>query len=431
MKDEQSNAAPDQPSPERQFSDYQYQAEQFAFENKMLRAVLDSMTDSIAIKDLKGRYIFDNISHCRFLGATNTADVVGKTLSDFLPATSAAKFHADDLRVLRSGEAVVRSADEAIDSAGNKIWLSVTKVPMRDDKGELIGLVSMTHDITARKNAEEQLARYAAELREKNALLEEDLATARELQNALLPQQYPRFPSSASTEASALRFHHFFRPSSAVGGDFFQILQISDSVAGVLICDVMGHGVRAALVAAILRALVEELRARATDPARFLQELNRGISKILKHTRLTMFVSACYLVVDIARGELRYANAGHPTPLCVHRALRSAEPLPSGGSKPDPVLGIFDDAQYHSSSCKLSAEDTVLLFTDGLFEVEGADGQYYDQLRLLRSVRQRSNLCADELCKQLVDEFQQNAATKEFADDVCLIAMEIDHLMKD
>jgi sigma-B regulation protein RsbU (phosphoserine phosphatase) len=431
MKDEPCNAGPDQPSAEREFSDYQHQAEQIGRENKMLRAVLDSMTDSIAIKDLKGLYIFDNSAHCRFLGVTNTTEVVGRTLSDFLPAGTAAKFHADDLSVLQSGEAVVRSADEAIDSAGNKIWLSVTKVPLRDDKGELIGLVSTTHDITARKKAEEQLARYAAELREKNARLEEDLETARELQNALLPQQYPRFPSSASPEASALRFHHFFRPSSAVGGDFFQILQISDSVAGVLICDVMGHGVRAALVAAILRALVEDVRDRATEPARFLQELNRGISRILKQTHLTMFVSACYLLVDIARGELRYANAAHPTPLCVHRILGSAEPLPFGGSKPDPVLGIFEDAQYHTSSCKLSAGDILLLFTDGLFEIEGADGQYYDQLRLLGSVNQRASLCADELCKQLVDEVQQIAATKEFSDDVCLVAMEIDHLMND
>jgi sigma-B regulation protein RsbU (phosphoserine phosphatase) len=431
MKDEQRNDPPEQPGAERELSDYQHQAGQFARENGMLRAVLDSMLDSIAIKDLKGRYVFDNRSHCRFLGAMKTADVVGKTLFDFLPAGIAAKFHADDLCVLRSGEAVVRSADEAIDTAGNKIWLSVTKVPLYDDQGELIGLVSTTHDITAGKKAEEQLAGYAAELREKNALLEEDLETARELQNSLLPQQYPRFPSSASPEASALRFRHFFRPCSAVGGDFFQILQISDSVAGVLICDVMGHGVRAALVAAILRALVEGSRDRATEPARFLQELNRGISHILKHTHLTMFVSACYLLVDIAQGELRYANAGHPIPLCVHRALRSAEPLPFNASKPDPVLGIFADAQYHSSSCKLSAGDTLLLFTDGLFEVEGADAQYYDQHRLLRSVSQLTGLRADELCEQLVAEVQQIAGTKDFADDVCLIAIEIDHLMND
>jgi serine phosphatase RsbU (regulator of sigma subunit) len=91
---------------------------------------------------------------------------------------------------------------------------------LRDDKGELMGVVSTTRDITARKKAEEQLAKYADELREKNAQLEQDLETARELQNALLPQQYPRFPRSALPEESALRFHHFFRPSSSVGAIF-------------------------------------------------------------------------------------------------------------------------------------------------------------------------------------------------------------------
>jgi sigma-B regulation protein RsbU (phosphoserine phosphatase) len=357
-------------------------------------------------------------------------EVVGKTVFDFLPATIAEKFHAEDLRVLRSGT-LVQSVDETVDRAGNKVWMSVTKMPLRDDKGELIGLVSTTRDITARKQAEEQLATYAEALREKNAQLEEDLETARELQHALLPQQYPRFPSCASPGASALRFHHFFRSSSAVGGDFFDVFQISDSLAGVFICDVMGHGVRAALVAAILRALVEDLRARATEPARFLQELNQGLSQILKHTRLTMFVSACYLLADISQGELHYANAGHPVPFCVHRARRSTELLPFCGSEPDPVLGIFDDAQYHTSSCELSAGDTLLLFTDGLFEVEGADAQYYDQPRLLRAVIQRAGLSAEELCKELVDEVRQFAGTKDFADDVCLIAMEIDHLMKE
>jgi phosphoserine phosphatase RsbU/P len=137
------------------------------------------------------------------------------------------------------------------------------------------------------------------------------------------------------------------------------------------------------------------------------------------------------LIADLARGELHYANAGHPAPLCVHRARQSAEALPFGGSKPDPVLGIFDDAQYHSSCCELSAGDILLLFTDGLFEVEGADAQYYDQPRLLRAVSQRADLCAEELCQQLVKEVQQFAATKDFADDVCLIAMEIDQLLKD
>jgi sigma-B regulation protein RsbU (phosphoserine phosphatase) len=411
MNDEQRGSVPEQP---REKTSGYHQAEKLAFENKMLRAVLDSMPDNISIKDLEGRYIFDNTSHSRFLGATNTADVVGKTLFDFLPPEIAA---------------VVQSVDESIDRSGNKVWMSVTKMSLRDDKGELMGLVSTTRDITARKRAEEQLAKYAEELREKNAQLEADLEIARELQNALLPQQFPLFPSFASPEESALRFHHFFSPSSAVGGDFFQVFQISDSIAGVLICDVMGHGVRAALVAMILRAFVEDLRAYANEPAKFLQELNRAISHILKHTRLSIFVSALYVITDIARGELHYVNAGHPTPLCVHRT-GSAAPLPLSESKPDSVLGIFDDAEYHNVSTQLCPGDILLLFTDGLFEVEGADGQYYDQRRLLKSVSQRVDLGAEELCKQLVDEVREFAVSKDFSDDVCLIAIEVDHLMK-
>jgi phosphoserine phosphatase RsbU/P len=239
MKDEEDGTRPDQLSPEEGLADYQHRAERLAFENKMLRAVLDSIPDNISIKDVKGRYIFDNSGHARFLGATDCSQVVGKTVFDFLPAKIAAKFHAEDLHVLRSGEPVVLSVDESVDRDGNKVWMSVTKMRLCDQNGELIGLVSTTRDITARKNAEEQLAKYANELREKNAQLQKDLETARELQNAFLPQKYPSFPSSASQEASALRFHHFFRPSSEVGGDFFHVFQLSDSLAGVFICDVI------------------------------------------------------------------------------------------------------------------------------------------------------------------------------------------------
>jgi sigma-B regulation protein RsbU (phosphoserine phosphatase) len=431
MNDAQPNSGVQESTPVTQATDPQHSTEKLELENKTLRAVLESMPDNISIKDLAGRYILDNASHRRFLGAKDPAEVVGKNLFDFFPETIASKFHAEDLQVMRSGTPVVRCIEESVDGAGNSVWMSVTKMPLYDEEGELLGLVSTTRDITAIKYAEEQLAKYAQELREKNEQLEEDLETARELQNALLPQQYPRFPSSASAEGSALRFQHFFRSSLAIGGDFFHVFQISDSTAGVLIADVMGHGVRAALVAAILRTLVEDSREHATDPAKLLRELNRGISAILKHVHLPIFASACYLVADISRGELHYANAGHPTPLCVHREPQSAEPLPLTAAKRDPVLGIFANADYHSASCTLCAGDTVLLFTDGLFEVQAADAQYYDQSRLLNSVRQRVGLRADELCKELVDDVQQFAAERSFVDDVCLIAMEIDHLLTD
>src|SRR5262245_28356297 len=104
----------------------------------------------------------------------------------------------------------------------------------------------------AQKRLAEQVARFNAQMRS-------DLDMARKLQQSLLPDRYPSFPRAAPPAQSALRFAHRFQPTTALAGDFFSVLGLSDTEAGVFICDVMGHGVRSALVTAMLRALVDEL----------------------------------------------------------------------------------------------------------------------------------------------------------------------------
>ncbi len=116
-----------------------------------------------------------------------------------------------------------------------------------------------------RKQLEQQVAQYTEELREKNAQVEADLNMAREIQEAFLPERYPTFPKGTPAKESALHFYHRYLPTGAVGGDFFDVLRISDTQAGVFICDVMGHGVRAALVTAMLRVLGEELVSAAAE----------------------------------------------------------------------------------------------------------------------------------------------------------------------
>ena len=316
--------------------------------------------------------------------------MVGKTVFDFLPSDIAAKFYAEDLQVLQSGEPLVRCVDPSVDSAGNRVWMSVTKMPLRDEDGRLLGLVSATHDITARKDAEEQLARYAEKLREKNAQLEEDLETARELQNALLPQQYPRFPSSSAPENSALRFHHFFRSCSGRGRRLLpRFVRYLTQCAGVFISDVMGRGVQS-------RACCGDCCARSWRefPARpprnrrdFFRELNRGISEILKHAHLPIFfVSACYLVVDVARRTTAICGCGPSTRHSGFvRTRRSVEPLPRPVLKVSILcLGSLPMQSIEGLSCELCAGDTVLLFTDGLFEVRrGRFRDFFDQSGLL------------------------------------------------
>jgi phosphoserine phosphatase RsbU/P len=162
------------------------------------------------------------------------------------------------------------------------------------------------------------------------------------------------------------------------------------------------------------------------DPGEFLCRLNRALRSTLEfYSEAPLFASAFYLLADLEKGELHYANAGHPNPLLIHRERDRTDTYPLNGSKPGPALGLFDDAVYPSSHCELSPHDTLLLFTDGLYEVEGPDGDIYDYRRLLEAVSRRRDLPAFQLCHEVIEEVQSFSAGRHFSDDACLVAMEV------
>jgi len=128
----------------------------------------------------------------------------------------------------------------------------------------------------------------------------------------MLAEQYPTFPHEAPADQSAFQFVHRYEPTESVSGDFFSISAISDTEVGVFICDVTGHGVRAALVTAMIRALAEDLKPLARDPGNFLRKLNGDLCSILKNTGSPMLTTGFYAVADSRTGRLRFANAGQP-----------------------------------------------------------------------------------------------------------------------
>jgi len=297
-------------------------------------------------------------------------------------------------------------------------------------KGEVDGQLlsrAMRYAIE-RKRMSEQLHRYAAELREKNAQLESDFNMAREIQQIFLPDQYPTFPHSVAPEDSALKFSSRYISAAAVGGDFFDVFAITDSTAGVFICDVMGHGMRAALITAIMRGLIEELMPVAADAGRFLTEINRSLRAILRRTREPFLATAFYGVADAAVGELRFANAGHPSPFRLQRGANEVRALKDYDPRHGPALGLFERTDYPTCRCPFATNDLVFLFTDGIYEITDADGNEFGQERLLQAVRKRVQLPADELFNELLVEAQSFSGSVEFEDDVCLLGVEAGRL---
>jgi len=293
-------------------------------------------------------------------------------------------------------------------------------------KGEVDGqlLARAMRYAIERKRMSEQLHRYAAELREKNAQLESDFNMAREIQQIFLPDQYPTFPRSVAPEDSALKFSHRYIPAQAVGGDFFDIFAITDSTAGVFVCDVMGHGMRAALITAIMRGLIEELMPVAADAGKFLTEINRSLRAILRRTREPFLATAFYAVADATAGELRFANAGHPSPFRLQRDKKEVRPLKDYDARHGPALGLFEKTDYPTCGCPFAANDFIFLFTDGIYEVTNAEGQEFGQERLLQAVRKRIDTPPEQLFSELLAEVQQFSGSHEFEDDVCLVGVE-------
>jgi phosphoserine phosphatase RsbU/P len=395
----------------------------------LYHSLVETMPQNVFRKDLKGRFTFANKQYCRHYNC-KLEDILGKTDFDFFPKELAEKYTKDDQQVLETGQ-TFEIVEEHHPLGQEKRITQVVKTPLYGAGGKIIGLQGIFWDVTEQRMAEEriraantELSLSREELRTKNEFMQESLRMAHEIQLTMLPQQYPTFPRNAPPEKSAFQFAHRYHPAETVSGDFFSISQLSDNEVGVFICDVTGHGVRAALVTAMIRALVEELKPISHDPGMFLRKLNSDLCVILKTTGSPMLTTAFYLPANWETGVLRFANAGHPKPLLVRRSANKVEPLANSSGRSQPALGLFDDPPYQTSETTIAPGDFIMLFTDGLYEVQGPNEELYSQQRLMLDVQNLTNKPVGPLFDDLLKAVRAFSNSHEFEDDVCLVGME-------
>lgn len=384
-------------------------------ERNLLRTIIDHLPSRIFVKDTASRYVLNNRAHLDLLGVEKQEQASGRTTVDFFPGERGAQALADDQQVLAGGPPLLAQEKSNFAEEGGVRWSLTTKVPLRDLDGRITGLVGISHDITRRKLAEQELQRRTDEM-------ETDVKMARQIQESFLPRNYPVFPRGVAPEASALRFAHCYIPAATLGGDFFSIVQLSDSKCGMLVCDVMGHGVRAGLVAALIRGIVEELGERAQDPAKVLGEINHTLTPILEKTGQPMFATAFFGVIDVISQTLVYSNAGHPPPFIMRRTASTVTRLTV--ADPEPAAGLVENFAYSRNQSPFRNGDTLLGFTDGLFEAADSAGQLFGEARLQTLVTKNFALSGAPLIAHLVGELQAFIGHRNFEDDLCVVAID-------
>lgn len=379
----------------------------------LLHTLLEHMPDRIYAMDCEGRYVFDNKAHREFLGVASVEGVVGKTVFDFFPSELAETYRADDHAVLSSGKPLMNREEPITGAGGETIWVSTTKVPQYGADGKLRGLVAISRDITASKLAHDQVKAI-------NARLEADLALAGETQAALFPDEYPDVAGSGST-LKFFDYHHF---SHAVGGDFFSVVPFAVNRVGVFICDVMGHGVQSALVSAMIHAQFQELTREDRAPDVLMRALDHRVTRLAEGGGNVVFATAVYLVIDLEAMTLRYAHAGHPSPIVVCRRSRQARFLIPTAHR-GPALGLLTESTFMTCEIPIESGQSVFLFTDGLIESARPDNAHFGMSRLLSVAEDGLDQPAGGILDRMLDAVKRFTSGAPAEDDVCLLAIDV------
>lgn len=383
-------------------------------ERNLLRTIVDLLPSRIFVKDRQARYVLNNTAHLKSLGAADQGAATGRTILDFHPGPRGEQGMEDDRQVLAGGPPILAQEKSDFGEKGDVHWALTTKVPLRSSAGLLTGLVGISHDITPQKLAELQLRQHAAEM-------ELDVKMARQIQEVFLPRDCHAFPPGVPPEASALELSHRYLPAATLGGDFFDILPLSDTLCGILLCDVMGHGVRAGLITALIRGAMAEMKDRAESPELVMREINRSLVPILEQTGQPVFATAFYAVIDTSSGRITYSNAGHPPPFLVPRGRE--EFLRLGAKDPEPAAGLMPGFTYTRLEAEFQPGDLLLAYSDGLPECNDPRGVQFGEAAIARALATAREESVGEICAQLVRRLHSHAGSLTFQDDVCILAV--------
>jgi len=240
--------------------------------------------------------------------------------------------------------------------------------------------------------------------------IQSEMATARQIQLSILPREIPAI--------KGLEIAARYIPMTAVAGDFYDFIQIDEKRIGILVADVSGHGMPAALISSMLKIALDGQTECASDPASVLAGLNKALcGKFQGH-----FVTAVYVVVDVEKQSIFYAGAGHPPLIFMDHSAGKARDFVENGL----FLGFFPEATYSAVEIPFTAGDWGVLYTDGIPEMTDPSDEQFGLDRFKQCLQDHHDLTAAQFINALLAELSQwsdVASGREPEDDITLLAI--------
>lgn len=353
--------------------------------------ILDSLSDGVYVCDKDRTIVYWSRSAERITGWTSE-DVVGRRCLDDVLCHIDKDGHrlcGEEFCPLHRSMVTGTSTNVPLivfakAKDGSRVPMQVSVAPIRDEAGEVIGGVETFRDVRA------VLA---------------DLRRAKRIQTLSLEQDFPEDPR--------IRFSICYTPHDIVGGDYFAIRQLGSDQYGFLLADAMGHGIAAALHTMHLSSLWSRFHHLLADPAEFAATVNNELAKVVKDES---FATAVCGTIDAGAKTLRFSAAGGP-PVVVVRSDGAVEQIES----PALPFGVLDDCVYEEARGDFAAGDSLLLFSDGVFEIHNAEGELLGIDGLIRILKGLGYPAAPIQAAALEEELLKFSNAIRLDDDVTFI----------
>ena len=258
----------------------------------------------------------------------------------------------------------------------------------------------------------ENLTKAAAEKEHIGA----ELSIATEIQASMLPRIFPPFPNRNEFDIFATML-----PAREVGGDFYDFFLIDENKLAVVMADVSGKGVPAALFMVIAKTLIKNNACTGKSPAEVFETVNR---MLCENNETGMFVTAFMGYADLRNGNFVYVNAGHDPPL----VRKTGGEFEFVNTKPSRILAGFENTAYKEEEIKLDPGDILYLYTDGVTEAMNTNNELFSDQRLLETINRYRDCPLQELLSSIKNEIDLFTAGAEQSDDMTMLALEIVNL---
>jgi sigma-B regulation protein RsbU (phosphoserine phosphatase) len=287
-----------------------------------------------------------------------------------------------------------------------------------EKKGFDVGAVDYIHKpfspgvVKARVQTHLMLRGIREQLARQLLTIQKELETARQIQFSILPSEIPTI--------EGLDIAARYVPMTSVAGDFYDFIVVDEKHIGILVADVSGHGMPAALIASMLKIALSTQEAHAADPAQVLLGLNQALCGKFQHH----YVTAAYLFVDMQKRTLTYAGAGHPPLLLWGGSSKGVRAVMENGM----FLGRFPFATYSSVELPLQSGARVLLYTDGVSETRNPAEVEFGTDRFRQFLEAEQSASADHFADRLLEELSRWSArgsAEDLDDDITMVAIHV------